>query len=72
MVEVDVDIDDIIGEMDSDDLISELESRDDMPNSMIVDTSNIFELRKHLYEVMGMKPWHTKDMLIEEINRLFL
>ena len=76
-IDVDIDIEDYLDEVDDDDLIDELNSRgynilkNKKTDIEIPEFKSRDELRKYLFELMGLRPWHDQARLLDEINDLF-
>lgn len=70
---VDVDVD--LSEIDIDDLIEYVEDEGYVVSEKITEEIPDFETPQKqiafLKKVMGLKPWHTKERLIKEIEELF-
>jgi len=73
--EVDIDIDDYLDQASTDSLIYELESRSYVVDKEEDNSTPTFDtymgLKKYVLELFGLKPYDSKDRLIQEINEIF-
>ncbi len=73
LIEVDIDIEDYLGEVDTSDLLEELESRDDF---FLGDFSFDFKTPKQQYEavkkVLGLREFHDKERALRELQELLV
>ena len=73
--ELDIYIDDYLDSTSTDSLIYELESRGYVVDKEDVDSIPTFKtsigLKKYVLELFGLKPYESKERLIQEINEIF-
>jgi hypothetical protein len=73
--ELDIDVDDYLDSASTDSLICELESRGYVVDKEEDNSTPTFDtcmgLKKYVLELFGLKPYDSKERLIQEINEIF-
>ena len=70
MARIDVDIEDYLGEVDTDKLVDELKTRKKFRNFNFDKPNVKGDKLSELKELLGLRPYATKDEIIREINEL--
>ena len=65
---IDVDIDEVFSQIDTDDLKAELEER---AECLMSDIETQDEKLAFIKELLGLKKWHDKERLLQEIESLY-
>jgi len=77
MAQIDIEIEDYLDEVDTKYLVQELQKRKDCKEYKIKldldylpDFKNSNEIFKYIRRVLGLREWHDKERVIEEIRNL--